>query len=597
MFIRINVYDLCLAPKEANYNCRMEYNEYWDRLNAGQLNILRNALERKDLVIVGMSGTGKTFLLMAIASSLRKLGLKVIMTAPTGKAAEAIGGYTVHKVLNIRGKDRGISPADCQPIDHSRSSMLKGADCVILDEMSMMPIDHMDALLNTVTLINKKRSENRLQIIMAGDVRQLPPYVDTVIRDELEYRYNRNINSGYFFDSKLFAEYDFKRMELTEVVRQSDDPDFAIALNSLYLGKRSPKARQAVEWINEHASKDVFDTEDAVWIYGRRNLVQKRNLEVLSRLPGDSRKYRVDTGDIDRDDVLKGIGVEDIELKVGAKVMIIRNDNSSKDGVMEYVNGTIAHVSEMDDEGVSVRLKSGAVVRFSSSEPLPLILAYALTVHKSQGGTFEYANVYPDSCHDFPGQLYTALSRVRTVSSLHLLSPLKTEHLNLPINEEAWEFLTGKRDTKTTPRGKGRPKKGREATETVTVPNPPFPKSETAMATLLSNLQERSRESPDAIDVVRCVLINIPSSSAVIKQIIEYVPPVNIPVPEKWKSIPGGTRKQAVMKSWADPVRAVMRAIKNDSSVLPLVEAALKYTNEHLNNMKAELIKAGLLLQ
>ena len=184
----------------------MEYNEYINSLNVGQMNILRHALERRDLVIVGMSGTGKTFLLMAIASTLRKLGLKVIMTAPTGKAAESIGGYTLHKVLNLRGIDRGITPTDCLPVDHSRTSMLKGADCVIIDEMSMMPMDHTDALLKTVGSINKRRTENRLQIIMCGDVRQLPPYVDTSIRDALEYRYNRDIKSGYFFKSALYAD-------------------------------------------------------------------------------------------------------------------------------------------------------------------------------------------------------------------------------------------------------------------------------------------------------------------------------------------------------------------------------------------------------
>lgn len=596
MFIRINVYDLCLAPKEANYNCRMEYNEYWDRLNAGQLNILRNALERKDLVIVGMSGTGKTFLLMAIASTLRKLGLKVIMTAPTGKAAESIGGYTLHKVLDIRGDERGISPKDCTLINHSRSSMLKVADCVILDEMSMMPMDYTDALLNTVGSINKRRTENRLQIIMCGDVRQLPPYVDTSIRDALEYRYNRDIKSGYFFKSTLYADYGFKRMELTEIVRQSDDPDFAKALNALYLGKRSDEAHKAVDWLNEHASKDRFDTEDAVWIYGRRNKVRERNGEVLSKLPGDSRKYRVDTGDIDRDDVLNGQGVDEIELKVGAKVMITRNDNSSPNGAMMYVNGTIAYVKEMDDDGVSVALKSGAVIRFPSSSPMPLILAYALTVHKAQGATFNYANVDPKNCHDFPGQLYTALSRVRTASGLHLLSPLKIQHLDRPIVEEAWQFLQNtKSDPKTVSRGKGRPKKGSETTVTVTVPNPPLPGAKTAMATLLSDLQDRSRESHDVISVVSCVLINIPSNADVVKQIIEYTPPATITKPDKEGRIPCGTRKQAVMKSWANPVRAVMKAIKSDPSVLPLVEASLKYALEHLNTMKSKLKTAGLL--
>ena len=574
----------------------MEYNEYINSLNVGQMNILRHALERRDLVIVGMSGTGKTFLLMAIASTLRKLGLKVIMTAPTGKAAESIGGYTLHKVLNLRGIDRGITPTDCLPVDHSRTSMLKGADCVIIDEMSMMPMDHTDALLKTVGSINKRRTENRLQIIMCGDVRQLPPYVDMPIRDALEFRYNRNIKSGYFFDSALYADYGFKRMELTEIVRQSDDPDFAKALNTLYLGKRSDEAHKAIDWINEHASKDEFDTEEAVWIYGHRDLVQDRNLKVLSELPGESRKYSVDFGDVDRDDVSIGHGGDEIELKVGAKVMITRNDHSSYDGTMSYVNGTIATVSAMDDEGVSVTLKSGTVISFPSSSPIPLILAYALTVHKSQGATFDYANVDPKTCHDFPGQLYTALSRVRTAASLHLLSPLEPEHLDRPIVEEAWQFLqNANSDPKTVSRGKGRPKKGRETTETVTVPNPPSPKSKTAMATLLSKLQDRSRESPEVIEVVRCVLLNIPSRSAQIKQIIKYSPPAKIPVPGQLKQIPGGTRKQAVMKSWADPVRSVMKAIKADSSVLPLAEAALKYTLEHLNAMETELKTAGLL--
>lgn len=574
----------------------MEYNEYINSLNVGQMNILRHALERRDLVIVGMSGTGKTFLLMAIASTLRKLGLKVIMTAPTGKAAESIGGYTLHKVLKLRGIDRGITPTDCLPVDHSRSSMLKGADCVIIDEMSMMPMDHTDALLNTVGSINKRRTENRLQIIMCGDVRQLPPYVDTSIRDDLEYRYNRNIKSGYFFDSALYADYGFKRMELTEIVRQSDDPDFAKALNTLYLGKRSDEAHKAVDWLNEHASKDEFDTEEAVWIYGHRDQVQDRNLKVLSELPGESRKYSVDFGDVDRDDVLMGHGGDEIELKVGAKVMITRNDHSSSDGTMSYVNGTIAKVSAMDDEGVSVALKSGAVIRFPSSSPIPLILAYALTVHKSQGATFDYANVDPKTCHDFPGQLYTALSRVRTAASLHLLSPLEPEHLDRPIVEEAWQFLQNtKSDPKTVSRGKGRPKKGSETTVTVTVPNPPLPGAETAMATLLSDLQDRSRESHDVISVVSCVLINIPSNADVVKQIIEYTPPATITKPDKEGRIPCGTRKQAVMKSWANPVRAVMKAIKSDPSVLPLVEASLKYALKHLNTMKSKLKTAGLL--
>lgn len=574
----------------------MDYNEYIDSLNVGQMNILRYALERRDLVIVGMSGSGKTFLLKTIASTLRKLGLKVIMTAPTGKAAESIGGYTLHKVLNIRGDERGISPKDCTLINHSRSSMMSGADCLILDEMSMVPIDHMDALLNTVRSINRRRSENRLQVIMGGDLRQLPPYVDISIRDDLEYRYNRDIHSGYFFDSDLFSDYDFKRMELTEVVRQADDPEFAKALNSLYRGKRSVEAQQAVAWLNKNTSKDAFDSEDAMWIYGRRKQVRERNGEVLSKLPGDSRKYRVDTGDIDRDDVLNGQGVDEIELKVGAKVMITRNDHSSSDGTMSYVNGTIAYVKEMDDDGVSISLKSGTDVRFSSSSPMPLILAYALTVHKAQGATFDYANVDPESCHDFPGQLYTALSRVRTAASLHLLSPLKSEHLDRPIVEEAWQFLqNADSDPKTVSRGKGRPKKGCEASVTVSVPNPSSPKAESAMATLLSKLQERSCKSPDTISVVSSVLSSIPSEADKIKQIVNYTPPAVIPKPGKGQQVPGGTRKQGVPKSWVTPIRSVMRAIKDDASVLPLVEAALKYTLEHLNAIESELKTAGLL--
>lgn len=574
----------------------MEFNEYINSLNVGQMNALRHALERNDLVIVGMSGSGKTFLLMAIASTLRKLGLKVVMTAPTGKAAESIGGYTLHKVLNIRGDDRGISPTDCRPIDHSRTSMLKGVDCVILDEMSMLPIDYMDALLNTVVSINKRRTENRLQVIIAGDVRQLPPYVDTPIRDYLEFRYIRNIKSGYFFDSALYADYGFKRMELTEVVRQADDPEFAKALNALYLGKRSDEAHKAVDWINEHSSKDAFDTEEAVWIYGRRDQVRDRNLNVLSGLPGESRKYSVDFGDVDRDDVSMGHGGGEIELKVGAKVMITRNDHSSSDGTMTYVNGTIAQVSAMDDTGVSVTLKSGTVISFSSSSPMPLILAYALTVHKAQGATFDYANVDPEKCHDFPGQLYTALSRVRTAASLHLLSPLKTEYLDHPIVEEALKFLQNANDdTKTLAKGKGRPKKGGEAVKVVSIPNPLSPKSEDGMAVLLAKLRERSRESPEALPVVSSVLSSIPSEADKIKQIVNYMPPDVIPKPGKGQQVPGGTRKQGVPKSWVTPVRSVMRAIKDDASVLPLVEAALKYTLEHLNDMASKLKTAGLL--
>lgn len=368
--------------------------------------------------ITGGAGTGKSYLLRQYIAGVGNK--KVMLCAPTGIAAINIGGSTLHRVFFA--PTGPISPGAYQ--EHP-SAALNRADIIVIDEISMCRLDLFEYVMRTI--MNLDASKKR-QIIVVGDFYQLPPVSTDNEKDFLKKYWDiSDLRRGYAFQSPLWEELEFKGIVLTEVVRQ-DDKTFIDNLNMIRRG--IPKA---VDWFNENSAKD--EIQDAIYLCGTNIEADRINSEYTKKLYAEGRAYHASIeGSINQDDKPTD---EVLELKLGMQVMTVANNE--KEG---YRNGTIGVVEALNDDNIDVRLSDGSLIcvrekswdiydyevvgdelekkvvgRFTQ---LPVKIAYAITIHKSQGQTYDKVNISPKCFED--GQLYVALSRVTHVEGMHLMS-------------------------------------------------------------------------------------------------------------------------------------------------------------------------------
>ena len=402
----------------------------------------------RSVFLTGKAGTGKTTFLNEFVKKTRK---KHIVVAPTGIAAINAGGVTIHSMFGLPLRtflpttDRidgslGNNIADLQQHFKYRKDKLKllrEVEVLIIDEVSMLRADVLDMMDFSLRFIRRNNQRfGGVQMLFIGDLYQLPP----VVRDEhiLKMFYN----SPFFFDSLAIKDIPLLTIELTKVYRQTDE-EFLEILNAIRDGD---VANIDFEHLNERFNPDFNAGEDSyIYLCSHNKLADDINQQKLAEIKVSPATFEAKLfGEFKENQYPNE---QFLELKIGAQVMFIRNDIS---GEKKYFNGKIGEISALDEKEIKVVLEGSereiTVKRevweqkkysldgeknikeevLGSFEQFPIKLAWAVTIHKSQGLTFD--KVIIDAGKSFTaGQVYVALSRCRTLEGIVLKSKITPE--------------------------------------------------------------------------------------------------------------------------------------------------------------------------
>ncbi|TPE44957.1 ATP-dependent DNA helicase [Pontibacter mangrovi] len=389
------------------------------KLSSKQELFLDMALQGKNIFLSGKAGTGKSTVTKLAIEKLQKDGRKVVAIAPTGIAANNVGGQTIHSLFNI--PPFGVMDFEsCNFVRSEKRVLFDAIDTIFIDEVSMLRPDVLDAIHWTLRK-NGCKGLSQKQVIFVGDLKQLPP----ILNDTTKARLYESYKGHTFSDALIFEKLTPEIIELDEILRQSDN-DFINALNLCREGIKTEYFRQFVA--------DAPNT--GVILAPHNATVQAYNKASLAALPSKQLVFHAKIeGKLKADDFnLEAI----VEVKDGAKVMYLCN---SKDAPL--FNGCLGDFVVKDDLNF---IRVGEVeyplepVKFTkkeyvfnktldklelqevgSIEQIPIKLAYAMSIHKSQGLTFDEVTVDLKKPCFQAGQMYVALSRVRKPEGLRIL--------------------------------------------------------------------------------------------------------------------------------------------------------------------------------
>ena len=408
---------------------------------------------QRSVFLTGKAGTGKTTLLREIIQTTHK---NTVVVAPTGIAALNAGGVTIHSMFQL--PFGGFIPDNSSPqfsestkfetkatlrrhfkMSGLKKSVIRNMELLIIDEVSMLRADLLDAMDYMMQSVRKKSSAfGGVQVLYIGDLLQLPP----VIRDE-EWRTLKTYYKGkFFFHSHVVQQNPPLYIELSKIFRQTDDT-FISVLNNL---RNNEISQQDIQTLNQYVKPD-FDlkaNKGYITLTTHNNKADSMNAQALEDLEGKLVVYEPEiTGDFPD----KIFPVEQqLKLKIGAQIMFVKNDLSFD---KNYFNGKMGVIKSLSNKEIlvhfpeenktievekyewqNIRYKVDQTTKEIDEEVLgtfvhyPIKLAWAITVHKSQGLTFDKAAL--DVSQVFlPGQAYVALSRLRSLEGLVLLSPLR----------------------------------------------------------------------------------------------------------------------------------------------------------------------------
>jgi len=444
----------------------------------GESDIVFEHLKRsnRNTLIMGQGGTGKSWLLRRLVKDSGRSAVAVI--AFTGVAAINVGGETMHRFFKF-GAHAALS--DLNPaaeMNAQTRAKLKALQLLIIDEISMSSADQLDAIDNSLRYArgNPDEAFGGVQVIMFGDPFQLPPVDDRDNAAAAELLAKKYANN-WFFSSKVYSQAEVEVIELLEVKRQKQ-AEFLAVLDHVRRGEVSD---DDLAWLNKRVDRES-KPQAAITLVATNAEVAETNTRNMNKLEGETKTFELKISNL-----AAGISAESfsdgalpaertLTLKVGAQVMFIKNDDQSnviKNGktVPRWVNGTLGIVKGFSADGNQVEVSIGKdetylvspstwdlirhdqVQRKSSSggtvdalEPkkiatftqIPLRAAWALTVHKSQGATYDKVVFDPRNIFD-NGQTYVALSRVTTIEGLTLLNELEPRHIK--VSPAVSEFM------------------------------------------------------------------------------------------------------------------------------------------------------------
>jgi uncharacterized protein YpbB len=425
---------------------------------------------QRSIFLTGKAGTGKTTLLREIIQTTHK---NTVVVAPTGIAALNASGVTIHSMFQL--PFGGFIPDTIAPhfsdfvkfetkstlVRHFKMSGLKKAvirnmELLIIDEVSMLRSDLLDAIDFTMQSIRKNRLPfGGVQVVYIGDLLQLPP----VVKDEEWTVLKRYYKGKFFFHSHVVQNNPPIYIELSKIFRQSDDTFISI-LNNL---RNNEITKKDVEKLNAYVQPhfDLKSNQGYITLTTHNAKADAINQQSLVDLKGKLVTYLPEiVGDFP--DKIYPVDAQ-LELKVGAQVMFVKNDLSFN---KQYFNGKMGVVQSLSAEEILVNFPEENVtiavekyewqnIRYTVNEMTkeieeevlgtfvhyPIKLAWAITVHKSQGLTFDKAAI--DVSQVFlPGQAYVALSRLRSLNGLVLLSPLRMNGIS--SDQDVMNYATNK---------------------------------------------------------------------------------------------------------------------------------------------------------
>lgn len=378
---------------------------------------LRNS--ESNLIIQGPAGSGKSALLKKYLDSLsREERSKVLLTAPTGKAADIIGGTTIHKAFEF--------PNSVQMLDEEITcipKMLHGISTIVIDEFSMIRVDVFTKIMQILQFAKSQGQEIRL--IALGDFAQLKPVVTSADIEIMKMLYP-DLKGYYAFHSPLWRNAHFEKINIHNVMRQKN-VEFIESLQGIRFGRLAD-----LRWIQDNASP--FISANPIYICSKRKTVDNFNRSALEEFGKE--KHSITYQAEYNGTLLEELPCPELlTIATGVRVICCCNDKY-------YKNGMIGTVKSFDDYKIIVAFDNGKSATIKKKtfilengtqyKQFPLTLGYAITAHKAQGSTFSNVAIVCDGFFE-AGQLYCALSRCPSLDNMTFIGELKSSDLKVDI--------------------------------------------------------------------------------------------------------------------------------------------------------------------
>ena len=408
----------------------------------------------ENVFLTGNAGTGKTTFLNLLRTQTAK---RMVVLAPTGVAAINAKGQTIHSFFQLPftpflpeyKKEKG-------QIKKDKINIFRTIDLLVIDEISMVRADLLDAIDDRLREYRKQKYSpfGGVQCLFIGDLQQLPP----VVRDEDWALMQKHYSTPFFFSSKALQESSYVTIELKKIYRQADETFISI-LNEV---RNNHLSMESLNELNKHYLPEYEPKEGEIFLTTHNKIADAFNEKKLNELEEESNIYNA----IIKDKFPESMYPvdESLELKIGAQVMFTRNNREAN-----YYNGKIGTIIDLSEHKITIKCKEDAFPIVAERETwenteikidkeskdqyeevvgsfsqFPLRLAWAITIHKSQGLTFDRAII--DAIASFShGQVYVALSRCKSLDGMVLKSPIKLESIITDLNVTRYMQYEGER--------------------------------------------------------------------------------------------------------------------------------------------------------
>ena len=407
---------------------------------------------KESVFVTGRAGTGKSTLLQIFRNTTEK---NVVVLAPTGVAALNVKGQTIHSFFGFPPKL--LDPSQIRK--RKNRALFKKIEVLIIDEISMVRADLLDNIDHAMR-INRGSYEpfGGVQVVFFGDLFQLPPVVSSDFEAQL---FNTKYPTPFFFSAKVITqEFEFETIELQKVYRQ-ESKSFLKLLDSIRLNRLD---YEDFEMLNARYTSDIPIESNIITLTATNSKAQTINQKKLAEIEAEESVYLSKTTGEYGNNYLPAD--ECLRLKVHAQVMFVRNDPDK-----QFVNGTLGIVQELTPSSIKVQIKDSegsrtieltpakweliryeidekdsekiAAKTIGTFEQFPIKLAWAITIHKSQGKTFDHVTIDLGRGAFEHGQTYVALSRCRTLEGIYLKQPIQQK--DIIIDEKIVEYYLAMR--------------------------------------------------------------------------------------------------------------------------------------------------------
>jgi ATP-dependent DNA helicase PIF1 len=422
------------APKSTTGHCSItpEFAQAFELLENTQCNVF----------LTGKAGTGKSTFLHYFREHTRK---SIAVVAPTGVAALNVGAQTIHSFFRFK-----FGFVDVKALKPSRTRVLRNLELLIIDEISMVRADVFDGIDRLLKMARKNDAPfGGVQVCVIGDLFQLPP----VITREEKTVYSQFYPSPFFFCTQAYREGNFTTIQFSTIHRQNDAA-FIQILNAIRAGTCDAAA---LEVLNQRLNPKAVPAPGTLLLTTTNSLAEDINSQKLAAMQGVARRYVGRTEGDFGVQTARLPAPELLVLKVGAQVMFVKNDSDGR-----WVNGSIGMVQKIADDSIIVRIgevdhevepeewkslgyevskETGDIVEktLGTYTQFPLTLAWAITIHKSQGKTLERVIIDLGNGAFAAGQLYVALSRCKSLAGIALKQPVTLNDIR--CDSEVVDFL------------------------------------------------------------------------------------------------------------------------------------------------------------